>query len=223
PRFRPERAPFGTRPLLLSRDLADLRLHWFAMAWVKCVSCGFSQIPAEKCLRCGHALPAPRQRSVRPSAGASPVVDKGAWKPAQLAFGAVMAFGLLVFLLSWILNSRPRPVQASATTAAPPPPLVLDLAGRWTAEAEKTLPGPPARPAIKSVYLETAKDGGIQAAGVLLTDPGRGGSGAGYRMAADGRRRLDEALGLLTGVKNAAVPVDFIPFPAWVPARQRLW
>src|SRR5262249_20377623 len=194
----------------------------FSMAWVKCVSCGFSQIPAEKCLRCGHALPAPKAKSARPSAGA-PAVDKGAWKPAQLAFGAVMAFGLAAFLLSCVLSSRPRPAPPAAVSTAAPTPVVLDLTGRWTAEAEKTLPGPPARPAIKSVYLETAREGSIQAAGVLLTDPGRGGAGAGYRMAADGRRRLDEALELLTGVKSASVPVDFIPFPAWVPVRQRLW
>jgi hypothetical protein len=201
------------------------------MAWVKCLKCGFSQIPAEKCLRCAEPLPAPRpqpprlSRSARkptlPVAAAPPKARR--FSPAQLAAGGVLAFGVLVFLGVWFLSSRP----AAAPVAAPPPltptPAVLDLSGRWTAEIEKTLPGPPPRPAIKSAYLETTRDGRILAAGVLLTDPGRGGAGAGYRMTADGRRRLDEAVGLLSNAKAAAIPVDFIPFPPWVPARQRVF
>ena len=102
-------------------------------------------------------------------------------------------------------------------------PTTLDLAGRWTVEFEKTLPGPPPRPVIKSAYLETSQDGSILGAGVVLTDPGRGGAGAGYRVVQDGQQRLDQAVSMLTTAKSAAVPVDFIPFPAWVPARQRVW
>jgi hypothetical protein len=195
------------------------------MAWVKCVSCGFSQIPAEKCLRCGQPLPPSRSPRISRFTGAArrEGEPRRGWTPAQLAAGAVIGFGIVVFLAFWILNSRPRPEPTAPAVAAAPTATILDLAGRWTAETEKSLPGPPPRPAIKSAYLETSRDGEILAAGVLLTDPGRGGSGAGYRMAPDGRRRLDEALALLNTAKSAAVPVDFIPFPAWVPARPRLW
>jgi len=198
------------------------------MAWVKCVKCGFSQIPAEKCLRCAEPLPAPKPRVSRLSRGTRKVTEAGEAKkprfsPAQLAAGGVLAFGLLVFLGVWILNARPAAAPPAPTVLPTPTPATLDLSGRWTAEVEKTIPGPPPRPAIKSAYLETTKDGQILAAGVLLTDPGRGGSGAGYRMAADGRRRLDEAVALLSSARAAAIPVDFIPFPAWVPARQRVF
>lgn len=197
------------------------------MAWARCHSCGFSQIPAETCLRCGQPLPpSPAGRTSRLSGGARKAASgapKARWPSAQLAAAAVLGFGFVVFLGFWMLSARPRPVPASPAVEAAPTPATLDLTGRWTAEAETTLPGPPTRPAIKSVYLETSRDGEILAAGVLLTDPGRGGAGAGYRMAPDGRRRLDEALTLLASARSATVPVDFIPFPPWVPARARLW
>ena len=199
------------------------------MAWVKCVKCGFSQIPAEKCLRCAEPLPAPKPRVSRMSRGgrkAAPAPGETKpprFTPAQMAAGGVLAFGLLVFLGVWILNSRPSAAPPAAAAPVEPTPATLDLSGRWTAEVEKTLQGPPPRPAIKSAYMETTKDGQILAAGVLLTDPGRGGAGAGYRMAADGRRRLDEAVAILSNARAGAVPVDFIPFPPWVPARQRVF
>jgi len=199
------------------------------MAWVKCVKCGFSQIPAEKCLRCAEPLPAPKPRVSRMSRGgrkAAPAPGETKpprFTPAQMAAGGVLAFGLLVFLGVWILNSRPSAAPPAAAAPVEPTPATLDLSGRWTAEVEKTLQGPPPRPAIKSAYMETTKEGQILAAGVLLTDPGRGGAGAGYRMAADGRRRLDEAVAILSNARAGAVPVDFIPFPPWVPARQRVF
>jgi hypothetical protein len=195
------------------------------MSWVKCVQCGFFQIPAEKCLRCGVQLPPPKSPRVsRLSDGARKVTaNKARFTAAQLAAGAAIVFGLIVFLAFWLITSKSRPAPKAHAVQAPPTPAILDLTGRWTAEIEKTLPGPPPRPAIKSAFLETNREGGILAAGVLLTDPGRGGAGAGYRIAPDGRRRLDEAIALLAGVKSAAVPVDFIPFPAWAPTRQRLW
>jgi hypothetical protein len=199
------------------------------MAWVKCVKCGFSQIPAEKCLRCAEPLPAPKPRASRVSRGwaktpSAPGEKKPArFTPAQMAAGGVLAFGLLVFAGVWMLNSRPSAAPAAPAAPPPPTPTTLDLSGRWTAEVEKTLQGPPPRPAIKSVSMETTKDGQILAAGVLLTDPGRGGAGAGYRMATDGRRRLDEAVAMLSSAKAAAVPIDFIPFPPWVPGRQRVF
>ena len=196
------------------------------MSWVKCDKCGFSQIPAEKCLRCGMLMapPKPPPRRSRLSRAALKVVDvKRRWTAAQLGGAAVVGFGVIVFLGVWIVTSRPGPPPSAPAVEPTHTPTILDLAGRWTAEVEKTLPGPPPRPAIKSAYLETNRDGDILAAGILLTDPGRGGAGAGYRMAADGRRRLDDALALLSGARSAPVAVDFIPFPAWVQARQRLW
>jgi hypothetical protein len=194
------------------------------MAWVKCVKCGFSQIPAQTCLRCGELLPPPKPRVSRLTAAVrKPGEKRTPWTPAQLGAAGLAAFLAVVLGAFWILRAKPSQIPTAPVAQAVPTPASLDLTGRWTAEIEKTLPGPPPRPVIKSAYLETSRDGEILAAGVLLTDPGRGGAGAGYRIVSDGKRRLDQAVAMLSGVRSAQVPVDFIPFPAWVPARQRLW
>ncbi len=40
----------------------------------------------------------------------------------------------------------------------------------------------------------------------------------------DGRRRVDEIAGLLAeSPRGAALPIDFIPYPAWIPKRSRVW
>jgi len=40
----------------------------------------------------------------------------------------------------------------------------------------------------------------------------------------DGRRRVDEIAGLLAkDPRGASLPIDFIPYPAWVPKRARVW
>lgn len=194
------------------------------MAWVKCGKCSFSQIPAQVCLRCGEALSPPKPRVSRLTGTARGAGEKkGPWTPAQLAAAGLGAFLLVVLGVFWILRAKPSEIPVARVVQAVATPASLDLTGRWTAEIEKTLPGTPPRPVIKSAYLETSRDGEILAAGVLLTDPGRGGAGAGYRIVPDGKRRLDQAVAMLSGVRSAQVPVDFIPFPAWVPARQRLW
>ncbi len=193
------------------------------MAWVKCVKCNFSQIPAQACLRCGEPLPPPKARVTRMTGAARRVTEKGAWAPARLAAGGLLGLLVVIAAAFWLLRAKPAAAPAAPHAQAPVTPATLDLTGRWTAEFEKTLPGPPPRPVIKSAYLETSQDGSILAAGVVLTDPGRGGAGAGYRVVNDGQQRLDQAVSMLTGAKSAAVPVDFIPYPAWVPARQRVW
>lgn len=194
------------------------------MGWVKCAKCGFSQIPAQACLRCGEPLPPPKPRMSRLTGAPRPAErKKGPWPPAQLAVAGLAACLLIVLGAYWMFREKPNEIPAAPVAQAVPTPASLDLTGRWTAEIEKTLPGPPPRPVIKSVYLETSREGEILGAGVLLTDPGRGGAGAGYRIVPDGKRRLDQAVAMLSGVRSAQIPVDFIPFPAWVPARQRLW
>ncbi len=121
-------------------------------------------------------------------------------------------------------SSAGLPVVTPAPDTGPASP-VLDLSGRWETEFSKTLPGPPPRPALKQAYLETDRVGNILAAGVLLTDPGRGGAGAGYRLATDGPQRLGEVSSALAGAPaGASLPqVDFIPVPAWMPHRDRVW
>lgn len=132
--------------------------------------------------------------------------------------------------MAFILLRAPKSSSAELPVVTPapdtgPPSAVLDLSGRWETEFEKTLPGPPPRPALKQAYLETDRGGNILAAGVLLTDPGRGGAGAGYRVAADGPQRLGEvASALSASPSGVSLPqVDFIPFPAWMPTRDRVW
>jgi hypothetical protein len=143
------------------------------------------------------------------------------------ALPAIVAVVVLVGAVGWLVwRSSARTgrdaVSASAETASATPP--LDLSGRWHTQVSKTLPGPPPRPVLKDIFFETDREGTILAAGVLLTDPGQGGAGAGYRLASDGPRRLTQAASLLAAAPGgAALPIDFIPFPAWVPARNRLW
>ncbi len=194
------------------------------MAWVKCLKCSFSQIPAQVCRRCGESLPSPKPGVSRLTGTARRAgAKKGPWTPAQLAAAGLAAFLLVVLGAFWILRAKPSEIPVARIAEAVTTPASLDLMGRWSAEIQKTLPGTPPRPVIKSAYLETSRDGEILAAGVLLTDPGRGGAGAGYRIVPDGKRRLDQAVAMLSGVRSAQVPVDFIPFPVWVPGRQRLW
>ena len=72
--------------------------------------------------------------------------------------------------------------------------------------------------------IETDRDGGILAARVVLTDPGRGGAGAGYRISSDGSRRLADALAALAASPGGApLDVDFLELAPWMPVRTRLW
>src|SRR6202162_214591 len=104
-------------------------------------------------------------------------------------------------------------MERTAPTSTPG----LSVAGRWQSEFSKTLAGPPPSPAVKNVFLETDSEGAILAAGVLLTDPARGGVGAGYRIVLDGRRRVDEIAALLAeSPQGASLPIAFFSSRAWV-------
>ncbi|MEP6801667.1 MAG: hypothetical protein ABJC07_07010 [Acidobacteriota bacterium] len=147
--------------------------------------------------------------------------SRGALKTPAIGVAAALA-AILLFLA---LRSRtPAPVPAVSPTPAPAATSArLDLSGRWATEFSKTLSAP-ARPALKQVFLETDAEGAILAAHVLLTDPGRGGAGAGYRLASDGPQRLGQISSLLSASPaGASLPIDFIPFPAWIPRRDRVW
>lgn len=164
----------------------------------------FSAVPPE-------SSPDDLARPVRPRAPA-----------AAIAAGAVLL--AIVILLALRTRSEAPGPSAPARAAAAAAPARLDLSGRWEAQFSKTLPGSPPRPALKQAYLETGQDGAILAAGVLLTDPGLGGVGAGYRVASDGVERLGRISSLLASSPGgAALPIDFIPFPAWMPPRDRVW
>ena len=73
-----------------------------------------------------------------------------------------------------------------------PEPWSFDLTGRWQGRSQTTIPGNPPRPALREVFIETDRSGAIVAAGAVLTDPGRGGAGAGYLTVPDGSRRVRE-------------------------------
>jgi hypothetical protein len=109
--------------------------------------------------------------------------------------------------------------------AAPTPePWTLDLTGRWQGKVATTLPGPPSRPALREVFVETDRSGNIVAAGVTLTDPSHGGAGAGYLTVPNGRERLNAtAAATLASPKGASLALDFIPLPPWTPHRERQW
>jgi hypothetical protein len=224
------------------------------MDWVTCEGCGFTQIPTEKCLRCLRPLERPRPPDAGPGEGAAaapplepppvlpdpppaaaPGFQRAPSSARAAAFAApppggrrapvaavVGAVALLLVAALLALRSRSR---APAPAPTPPPPAAkLDLSGRWESQIAKTLPGPPPRPALKQAYLETDREGAILAAGVLLTDPGRGGAGAGYRVVSDAPERLRQIFSRLAeSPGGAALPIDFIPFPAWMPPRDRAW
>jgi hypothetical protein len=176
-------------------------------------------------MRCGEPLPKPVAKSRRPTAAAE--LAPGA--PQRKTAAVVTVAGMVVLAVAigvvlWIRRAPARRTAAAGVAAAAPTPATLDLGGKWHAEKSKTLSGSPPRPVLKEVRIETNRDGAILAAHVLLTDPGNGGAGAGYRVGADGRQRLDDAVSVIARSSGGApVNVDFIPFPPWVPARVRLW
>lgn len=183
----------------------------------------------------GAPVPPPAPPPERPRAPTAALTEPPAPPPPASApvrrrvpAGPAVAGGLALLAVVAFLVARSR-TASTAVTAGPTPQATspsgaLDLSGRWATEFSKTLPGSPPRPALKQVFLETDHEGSILAAGVLLTDPGRGGVGAGYRLVPDGARRLEQVSALVAAnPSGASLPIDFIPFPAWMPPRERLW
>jgi len=137
---------------------------------------------------------------------------------------AAAAVALVILAIVW--GSRgAAPVPVAAVEAPPTPePWTLDLTGRWQGKVATTLPGPPARPALREVFVETDRSGNIVAAGVTLTDPSHGGAGAGYLTVPNGRERLDTiAAATLASPRGASLALDFVPLPPWTPQRERQW
>jgi len=137
----------------------------------------------------------------------------------------VGAAALLVAIVLFLTMRPARSVRADpAARAATPEPWTLDLTGSWRAKATTTIASSPPRPALREVVLETDASGNLVAVSAVLTDPGRGGAGAGYVTVPDGRRRIQEiSQALSTAPDGAALALDFIPLPGWVPRRERLW
>jgi hypothetical protein len=199
------------------------------MAWTTCPHCGFTQITALDCLRCGRRMsrpagqPATPPEPPAPRAGPKPTFRLPIAARSGLALGAAAAvlIGIVLFLTA--RSSRPRPADA-LPPAATPEPWTLDLSGTWKARATTTIPGAPPRPALREVTLETDPSGNVVSASALLTDPGRGGAGAGYMTVPDGLQRVRDISAAVAGdPRGAAVELDFIPLPPWVPRRDRLW
>lgn len=197
------------------------------MDWITCDRCGFTQIPSRTCLRCEAPLTLPPE-PVRPprAASSSPTTPARAagWRRNYGLLAAALAVLLLLIAIA-VWRTRSAAPETTAETLEPTPGRsALDLSGRWQAQVTVRLATRPPRPGLKDVFLETDAEGNILAAGVMLTDPGRGGAGGGYRTVPDGKRRLQEILSLI-GEKpsGAPLPIDFIPYPPWIPARDRIW
>ena len=200
------------------------------MAWVTCPHCGFTQIPSARCLKCHKSLerpagaPAPAPPPP-PAAGPASLVEafKSVPRPYLLIAGA-LALLVVVAVMLWGRSSGGSMDAVPPQVAATPEPWSFDLTGRWEATAETTIAGTPPRPALREVFLETDRAGAIVGAGVLLTDPGHGGAGAGYMTVPDGGRRVHEiAAALARAPRGAPLALEFIPFPPWMPRRDRLW
>jgi hypothetical protein len=137
---------------------------------------------------------------------------------------AALALAIITGVLVW--GSR----TSVSTDLGPPPasttqePWSLDLTGRWQGKVTTTITGSPARPALREMFIETDRSGNVVAAGVTLTDPGRGGAGAGYLTVPDGGRRVRALASALAGSPaGASLTLDFIPYAPWVPQRERTW
>jgi hypothetical protein len=196
------------------------------MDWITCERCGFTQIPSRTCLRCEAPLPLPPE-PVRPKRLTPPLPTRIAARNGWRSGYRLLALGLgvllvVVALMLWMTRSVPK--AAPPTLEPTPGRAALELTGRWTAQSPVRLATRPPRPALKDLFLETDAEGNILAAGVTLTDPGRGGAGGGYRTVPDGKRRLQEVLSLIAEKPSgASLPMDFIPYPPWIPARDRIW
>ncbi len=196
------------------------------MAWVTCPHCGFTQIPSARCLKCHKSLDRPAASPAPPAAAApSSLLEalKAIPRPYLMISGA-LALLVVVAVMLWGRSSGGSMAAVAPEAAATPEPWSFDLTGRWQATAETTIAGTPPRPALREVFLETDRSGAIVGAGVLLTDPGHGGAGAGYLTVPDGESRVHEiAAALLRSPKGAPLALEFIPFPPWMPRRDRLW
>ena len=198
------------------------------MSWLVCPRCHFSQMPAERCRRCGEPLagvvPAASDSSAAappPAGRADAAATTGKARRTWIVAGASAA---VIVLLAVLL--RPRAATAPSGAAGPTAPTAeaLDLSGNWRASVSKTIGADSPRPVLKEIAIETDRSGSIRAARVVFTDPGRGGAGAGYRTVADGPRRLSEAQAAIAQSPTGAIlAVDFLDLPGWVPDRARSW
>ena len=203
------------------------------MAWVTCPHCGFTQIPAARCLKCKKALdrrgvePAPASAAGAAGSGFSNPSGLGGLRgiPRVYLLGfAALALAIITGVLVWGSRASVTTELGPPPTSATPEPWSLDLTGRWQGRITTTIPGTPSRPALRELFVETDRSGNVVAAGVTLTDPGRGGAGAGYLTVPDGGRRVrDLAAVVLASPGGAPLSLDFIPYAPWVPQRQRSW
>jgi hypothetical protein len=195
------------------------------MAWVTCPHCGFTQLPAAQCLKCHKRLdraPEPAPPAATPAAAVG-ALSRLPPRPYMLIL-AGLALAVITGVLVWSARAGNPVAETAPTASTTPEPWTLDLTGRWQGKITTTIPGTPSRPALRETFVETDRSGNIVAAGVTLTDPGRGGAGAGYMTVPDGRRRVREmAAALAASPRGEALSLDFIPFPPWVPARERKW
>lgn len=198
------------------------------MAWVTCPHCGFTQLPAAQCLKCKKRLDRPGKtgdEAQEPPAPAPGPSSPLAGIPRQyLLVLAALALAVITGVLVWGSRTASSPAALAPAVSATPEPWALDLTGRWQGKVSTTIAAEPPRPALREAFIETDRSGAIVAAGVTLTDPGHGGAGAGYLTVPDGGRRVRElAAALAAAPGGAAASLDFIPFAAWVPRRDRTW
>ena len=205
------------------------------MAWVTCPHCGFTQIPAARCLKCKKGIDRLRSgEPPAPPAGAAPSGTGGAPAGGLTALRAIprvyvlgfaaLALAIITGVLVWGSRASVTTDMGPPPTSTTPEPWSLDLTGRWQGKITTTIPGTPSRPALREMFIETDRSGNVVSAGVTLTDPGRGGAGAGYMTVPDGGRRVRElAAALAAAPSGASVTLDFIPYAPWMPQRERTW
>ena len=192
------------------------------MFFVVCPRCHLRQKPSAKCRRCGQeTATAPVFAGEPPKA---PAPEPPPPDPRSKRLAAIAAGAALLVALVWIGRAGRGSSPARPTARPVPTSGALDLSGRWHGQVSKTIGANPPRPVLKEVSIETGRDGAILAASVVFTDPGRGGAGAGYLGSPDGAARLAQvASAVAAEPKGAALSLDFLRMPGWVPDRARLW
>ena len=112
------------------------------MAWMTCPHCGFTQIPAAKCLKCKKSLDRPRDGEAPAPAGpANPPTPSGlAGIPRVYLLGfAALALAIITGVLVWGSRTSVSTDLGPPPTSTTPEPWSLDLTGRWQGKVTTTI------------------------------------------------------------------------------------
>ncbi len=233
---RSSRSPVRSGRARDPADSARPARYTGVMAWVTCPHCGFTQIPSARCLRS-----ATRASTARRAPGGGAGAGAGVSARGRASRRFLRAFprryrrdprrpgrrGRASRVLLW---SRANAVSIGAS----PPPPGRD-AGALVVRSDRPLAGPsrrrrfpatPRGPALREVVHRDRPVGRDRRRGRRADRPGtrRRGRGLPSSSPTDPRRVARDRVGRRgSRRRGAALSLDFIPSPAWMPRRDRVW